>query len=45
VLPAERVLKPLAGSSHVYGGAITVTAGIAAFIKAPSNSGNAVDSR
>jgi hypothetical protein len=37
VLPAERVLKPLAGGSHVYGGALAVTAGIAAFIEAHSN--------
>lgn len=44
MLPAERVLKPLAGGSHVYGGTLAVTAGIAAFIKARSNSGRAVDS-
>jgi hypothetical protein len=37
VLPAERVLKPLSGGSHVYGGALAVTAGIAAFIEAHSH--------
>jgi hypothetical protein len=31
------VLKPLAGGSRVYGGALAVTAGVAAFIEAHSN--------